>query len=95
MVDVLRQAVGIGPSAVRAYLGEGPQPRAREHHPASAEGAKKTASRIVVTAASLIASGLDREAAGRLEMAVQIDSSNGPAVMLLTVAYLLMGEEAA
>lgn len=95
MVGVLRQAAGVGPSAVRAYLGEGPQLGARRHHPASVEGAKETASRIVMTAASLIASGWDREAAGRLEMAVQIDRSNGPAVMLLAIAYLLLGEDAA
>lgn len=94
MVEVLRQAVGIGPSAVRAYFGEGPQSGVREYHPASVEGAKETASRIVVTSASRIASGHDREAAGRLEMALRIDRSNGPAVMLLTVAYLLLGKEA-
>lgn len=95
MVDVLRQAISVGPSAVRAYLGEGPQSGAREHDPRSVDGVKEIASRLVVSAASHIASGRDREAAGKLEMAVRINRRNGPAMMLLAVVYLLMREDAA
>jgi hypothetical protein len=103
LVDVLRQAIGVSPTAVRAYLGEHPlgdspataPDKAEISAPASAEGARDTVSLLVGVAMSRLESGRDREAVGALEIVLKLEPENPPAVMLLTAAYLLMGADTA
>lgn len=100
MLDALRRAVGVGPGAVRAYLGEQPlgDLRAEPHEgePCGAAGneaqSPATLSAIAL-AMSDMAAGRDDEAVGRLELVpVGMERGTPPVVTLLTLAYLLRGD---
>jgi hypothetical protein len=99
-VGVLRRAIGVDTVALRAYLGDEPQgddrsagaPRRRVNLPEGVEGAEEISHALLGVAMSRIASGKDKEAALALEIALQLNPKNSPAVMLLTATYLLWGK---
>lgn len=104
MVGVLRRAVGVDPVSLKADLDDEPQgddrsagePRRRVNLPEGVEGAEEISHALLAVAMSRIASGQDKEAVLALEIALQLNPKNSPAVMLLTVTYLLWdkgGEE--
>lgn len=86
--------------ALRAYLDDEPQgddqsagaPRRRVNLPEGVEGAEEISHSLLGVAMSRIASGEDKEAALALEIALQLNPKNSPAVMLLTATYLLWGK---
>lgn len=80
MVEALGRAVGIGLSAVRAYLGEQPL------------GDISTGPSVVAAAISHLAAGRDEEAARELERESARESGSAPATVMLTLSYLLRGE---
>jgi len=99
MVGVLRRAVGVDAIALRAYLDDEPQgddrsmgaSRKRVNLPEGVEGAEEISHALLGVAMSRIASGEDKKAAMALEIALQLNPNNYPAVMLLTATYLLWG----
>jgi Flp pilus assembly protein TadD len=100
MVGVLRRAVGVDAVALRAYLDDEPQgddrsasaSRRRVNLPEGVEGAEEISHALLGVGMSRIASGEDKEAALALEIALQLNPKNSPAVMLLTATYLLWGK---
>lgn len=100
MVDVLRRAIGVDSVALRAYLDDEPRgddqvidaTRKGVNLPEGVEGAEEISQGLMGVAMSRIASGEDKEAALALEIALQLNPDNSPAVMLLTVTYLLWGK---
>jgi tetratricopeptide (TPR) repeat protein len=100
MVGVLRQAIGLDAVALRAYLGDESQEdnqsagaqRKRVNLPEGVEGAEEISHSLLGVAMSRIASREDKEAAMALEIALQLNPKNSPAVMLLTATYLLWGK---
>lgn len=99
MIGVLRRAVGVDAVALRAYLDDEPRgddrsagaPRRRVNLTEGVEGAEEISHALLGVAMSRIASGDDKEAALALEIALQLNPNNSPAVMLLTATYLLWG----
>jgi hypothetical protein len=99
MVGVLRQAVGVNPVALRAYLDDEPRggnqsagaPRRRVNLPEGVEGAEEISHALLGVAMSRIASGEGEEEALALEIALHLNPNNSPAVILLTATYLLWG----
>jgi tetratricopeptide (TPR) repeat protein len=100
MVGVLRRAIGVDAVALRAYLDDESQEdnqsagaqRKRVNLPEGVEGAEQISHALLGVAMSRIASGEDKEAALALEIALQLNLNNSPAVMLLTATYLLWGK---
>jgi hypothetical protein len=100
MVGVLRRAVGVDAVALRAYLDDEPQgddrsagaSRRKVNLPEEVEGAEEISHSLLGVAMSRIASGEDKGAALALEIALQLNPNNCPAVMLLTATYLLWGK---
>lgn len=100
MVGVLRRAAGVDAVALRAYLDCEPQGDDRPagascrrvNLPDGVEGAEEISHALLGVAMSRIASGEDKEAALALEIALQLNPKNSPAVMLLTATYLLWGK---
>lgn len=99
MVGVLRRARGVNPQALRACLDGEPQgksrsegsPRKKVNVPKGVEGAAEISHALVGVAMSRIVTMEDKEAVLAAETALQLDPKNSPAVMLLTLAYLLWG----
>ncbi len=101
MLDSLRRAVGVGPGAVRGYLGQQPlgDLRAEPHggEPGGAAGGNEAESPAalpdIAMAMTDMAAGRDDEAVWRLELSpVGRGRETPPVVTLLTLAYLLRGD---
>jgi tetratricopeptide (TPR) repeat protein len=101
MVEALWQAVGISPSAVRAYLGErplgdiAPEPAtdARRSASGAVAGEGEDALSLIALAMSHLAAGRDDRAAGVLEPMLERQPGCPPeAVALLALSCLLRGE---
>jgi hypothetical protein len=95
----LRRAVGVDTVALRAYLDDEPRgddrsagaSRRRVNLPEGVEGTEEISHSLRGVAMSRIASGEDKEEAMALEIALQLNPNNSPAMLLLTVTYLLWG----
>lgn len=102
MVGVPRQAAGVNAVALKEYLDDKPQgddrsasaPRRRVNLPEGVEEAEEMSHSLLGVAMSRIASGEDKEAVLALEIALQLNLNNSPAMMLLTATYLLWGKAA-
>lgn len=100
MVEALRRLVGIGPGAVRAYLGErplgdistGPSPGMSGHGTPPARAGLEHEPSVVAAAISHLAAGRDEEAARELEQESIRESGIAPATAMLALSYLLRGE---
>lgn len=97
MLGVLRRAVGVDAVVLRAYLDDEPPgdnlstgaSRRSVNLPEEVEAISHS---LLGVGMSRIASGEDKEAALTLEIALQLNPKNSPAVMLLTATYLLWGK---
>ncbi len=101
MLDSLRRAIGVGPGAVRGYLGQQPlgDLRAEPHggEPGATAGGNEAQSPAalpdIAMAMTDMAAGRDDEAVWRLELVPEgRGRETPPVVTLLTLAYLLRGD---